>query len=207
MLEGCPLTLPHHSIMWGRIWTILVLKTSVYSHFYGENYSTKVHQNSQQLSNCKIYHFSRNSVNRIAWLCKLQSSIIVPILKTILKDFFQLARFVAFLGIFPKPEKNMVPSKMFVHEMKEKMANYVWWGVGSERLNNCRAKTCKILFTLLIGHRRGNLDHATDWGWSPSCDSSQLNLRQVSVLEMKTQMSHYSTTLYLTMLSGYCILP
>ena len=68
----------------------------------GENYSTKVHQNSQQLSNCKIYHFSRNSVNRIAWLCKLQSSIIVPILKTILKDFFSVGTFCRFSWNFSK---------------------------------------------------------------------------------------------------------
>ena len=77
-----------------------------------------------------------------------------------------------FLEFFERPRRK-VAAQMLVHEMKEKMANYVWWGVGSERLNNCTAKTCKILFTLLIGQRGGNFDHATDWGWSPSCDSPQ----------------------------------
>ena len=32
--------------------------------------------------------------------------------------------------------------------------------LGSERLPNCTVKTCKILFTLLIGHRRANFGHA-----------------------------------------------
>ena len=74
------------------------------------------------------------------------------------------------------------------------MANYVWWGVGTEGLNNCTAKTCKILFTLLIGHRRGNLDHATDWGWSPCCDSSQpARARPTeSAGNEDTDLSHYT---------------
>ena len=46
------------------------------------------------------------------------------------------------------------------HEMVEKWQIMKSEVLGSERLPNCTVKTCKILFTLLIGHRRANFGHA-----------------------------------------------
>ena len=46
------------------------------------------------------------------------------------------------------------------HEMMEKWQIMRGKVLGCERLPNCIVKTCKILFTLLIGHRQHNLGHA-----------------------------------------------
>ena len=51
------------------------------------------------------------------------------------------------------------------HEMMEKWQIMRGKVLGCERLPNCIVKTCKILFTLLIGHTLSNLQHAILHDW------------------------------------------